>query len=68
MNCPKCGNNTKVREVSYLFSENETYRKHECEKCGYKFVTVEFEIDVNEKFIEVNEKELNRKISKAGLY
>ena len=46
MKCSKCGGKTKVLDGS--FSPDEIYRKRGCKACGYKFYTIEYEIEKNE--------------------
>lgn len=47
MNCPICGEKTRVVDSSFNYVDNERYRKRLCTKCGKKFYTIEKEIDYN---------------------
>ena len=53
MLCPKCGYDTKVCDTRYDKKENEVFRRHVCKECGHEFFTVEFEVDMNEKFVSL---------------
>lgn len=50
MVCPKCKGKTKVVDVVHNTDANESYRFRKCRHCGFKFYTVEFEVDYDEQF------------------
>lgn len=51
MKCPNCNSEDTVKVVDSLSTdENEIYRKRKCTKCGHKFFTCEFEVEVNKRF------------------
>lgn len=50
MTCPKCNEKTKVTQTVYNPWQRETYRRRMCLKCGRSFHTVEFEVEVNDRF------------------
>lgn len=58
MLCPECIKNrsNRVHKITVLDTvhndkENEIYRKRQCRNCGYEFYTVEYEVEVNERFL-----------------
>ena len=53
MKCPKCGsNNLKVIDtISSL--DDEIYRCRKCSDCDNRFYTVEFEVETNDKVIDI---------------
>ena len=53
MNCPKCGENSRVKLNLFDKKENEMFRRHKCPECGHSFHTVEFVVDENESFKEI---------------
>lgn len=53
MLCPKCGGGTKVCDTRYEGKENEVFRRHECKVCDNEFYTIEFEIESNNKLIDL---------------
>lgn len=46
MRCSKCGERTRV--IDRANSPEEIYRKRECEVCGHRFYTIEYEIEKDE--------------------
>lgn len=48
MNCPKCGKETVVWDISK--APDELYRKRKCKVCGHKFCTIEYEVENDENF------------------
>lgn len=48
MNCPKCGEKTKVIDLST--APDEKYRKRNCRVCGHKFYTIEYEVEYDQRF------------------
>lgn len=59
MECPKCKSNTGVTRIVYNPYQRETYRYRYCKRCNYSFYTVEFEVEVNERFQADWKKHLN---------
>ena len=53
MTCPKCGSATKVCDTRYEEKENEIYRHRICKKCNHDFFTVEFDVEKNDKMINL---------------
>ena len=45
MTCPVCGGKTQVYDSRTPYGD-EVWRRRQCVDCGYKFTTVEHEIDV----------------------
>ena len=52
MTCPKCEGKVTVTDSVHNSDTNETYRYKECLGCGRKFYTIEFEVDVDDKFMD----------------
>lgn len=54
MVCPVCGRKTKVIAVVNNKKQKEQYRKRRCtnRKCWSHFYTVEFKVDVNDRFMK----------------
>lgn len=52
MICPKC-KKVKVRVLCTItnFEDEEIYRKRRCLRCDYTFYSVEYEVVVNEAFL-----------------
>lgn len=50
MKCPKCNGKVQVLDHSFVEPRNEEYRKRKCLVCGHRFVTIEFEVDYDERF------------------
>ena len=48
MNCPKCGEVSKVWDIAK--APDELYRKRKCGVCGHKFCTIEYEVEYDENF------------------
>ena len=46
MTCPVCGGATKV--VDSRPEVDNVHRRRKCKECGYRFSTVEIEVDVKE--------------------
>lgn len=53
MLCPKCGGATKVCDTRYDGKDNEVFRRHACKDCSEEFFTIEFEVENNDKFIDL---------------
>ena len=49
MKCPKCDGNIRTI-ASCNVNWNEVYRKKECQVCGHRFYTAEFEVTENPRF------------------
>lgn len=49
MKCPKCGGKMRVLDLVHT-DNNETYRRKRCQACEHEIHTVEFEVEVDEKF------------------
>ena len=45
MICPICGYKTQVLDVKTNTEENEVRRRRKCVQCGYRFWTMEFEVE-----------------------
>jgi transcriptional regulator NrdR family protein len=52
MTCPKCNGKIQVSDTVHNEKENEIMRKRDCRRCGYQFFTIEYEVIVNQKFLE----------------
>ena len=63
MTCPKCGGATKVCDTRHEEKENEVFRRRVCKKCEYDFFTVEFDVETNEKMVN-----LWRSLSRGALF
>jgi len=50
MTCPKCNGKLKVVDSVYIPDSNEYRRNKVCTKCGHEIYTIEFEVEVNERF------------------
>lgn len=53
MICPKCGGDTRVGDTRYEEKENEIFRRRVCKNCSNEFFTVEFGIEVDDKFMKL---------------
>lgn len=50
MYCKNCGIKTRVIEPRYNTRTDETYRQRICPKCGKVTYTVEFAVDMDDRF------------------
>ena len=50
MDCAKCGGKMTVKETRHF--EDETYRRIECSECGESVFTVEYEVILNDAFLD----------------
>jgi len=50
MVCSKCGGETRTRGTRDDIQNFEVLRKRVCKDCGYTFGTVEFEVELTERF------------------
>ena len=55
MNCPMCEGNTMV--IDSRPSVDSIKRRRLCEKCGYRFSTVEIDIDMYNSFLAMTSEE-----------
>ena len=51
MRCPKCGGPLRIGGTVNNLKDNESYRLRWCGTCGYKFHTVEFEVEETPAFL-----------------
>jgi transcriptional regulator NrdR family protein len=52
MKCPECGFKTIVKDTRLNERNEEQYRSRLCVSCGYRFYTVEVEVEPNENFLK----------------
>ena len=50
MKCLKCGGKTMVRRTNQNEKDNEVYRKRKCLECGFKFYTIEYDVEYTGDF------------------
>ena len=55
MTCPVCGGATKV--VDSRPEVDTVHRRRKCKECGYRFSTVEIEVDVKESIAGVTQRQ-----------
>lgn len=50
MKCPKCKSGARVTDSIRISEHNEVYRRRTCLECGHIFYTAEMEVDHNDQF------------------
>ena len=53
MICPKCGGPTKICDTRFDANENEVFRRHICKECEHETYTIEFEVEKDNKFVDL---------------
>lgn len=48
MNCPKCGSE-RIRVVDTKSDRESTIRTRVCKSCGYRYKTIEYELDLYQR-------------------
>ncbi len=48
MNCPKCGSE-RIRIVDTKSDSESVIRTRVCKSCGYKYKTIEYELDLYQR-------------------
>lgn len=48
MNCPKCGSE-RLRIVDTKSDSESTIRTRVCKSCGYRYKTIEYELDLYQR-------------------
>lgn len=63
MTCPQCGGDTKVTNSRH--DEAEVRRRRECLECGYRFSTVEIDMDLYDKLMNTRAKAVKQEVAKV---
>ena len=62
MDCPKCGRKMIIKDVRER-AENVIYRRRVCVRCGYAYVTNEYDQTALEKVCAVQRKKAKRDLA-----
>ena len=53
MTCPVCGSGTRI--INSRGDEESVRRRRKCRECGYRFSTIEMEVDLQQNLEKVKE-------------